>query len=273
MWDFEHPPHAAELATRYDLHYTAPAICAAELLSGRADLGLVPVASLTPDLAIIPGCTIASRDQVRSILLLIKQPFTLETIRSLAVDTASRSSIAYAQVLLRTFHANDPELLASPADPVAMLAQADAALIIGDPALLAREHRADLEAAAGPLLWIDLAREWHTRTGLPWVAAVWAVRPKSLTPESTHQLILDLNTSRDHGLAHVEDLVQDWAARIALPVPVIREYLTHNIHYHLDEPCLQAIRLFRSYAAGLGILSPLEHLHLLEPAAQASASR
>src|ERR1700761_3253060 len=86
MWDFEHPPVAEELAKRYTLHYTLPALCAEELLSGRADLGLIPIAALTPDLAIVPGCTIASLDHVRSILLIVKHPHTLETIRTLASD-------------------------------------------------------------------------------------------------------------------------------------------------------------------------------------------
>src|SRR5260370_15652816 len=73
MWDFEHPPLAARLAQRYQLHYTLPSRCAEELLAGRADLGLIPIASLTPDLAIVPACTIASLDHVRSIQLIIKQ--------------------------------------------------------------------------------------------------------------------------------------------------------------------------------------------------------
>ena len=53
MWDFEHPPCASELAERYSLHYTQPSLCAAELLAGRADLGLIPIAALTPELAIV----------------------------------------------------------------------------------------------------------------------------------------------------------------------------------------------------------------------------
>ena len=126
MWDFEHPPLAATLLQRYSLHYTQPSLCADELLSGRADLGLIPIASLTPDLAIVPGCTIASLDHVRSILLLIKQPHTLETVRTIAADTASRSSLAYAKILFRKFCGNHPTFLPSPADPIAMLQQADA---------------------------------------------------------------------------------------------------------------------------------------------------
>src|SRR5665213_3290171 len=107
MWDFEHPPLAAALAKRYTLHSTQPSLCAEDLLANRADLGLIPIASLTPDLAIVPGCTIASLDHVRSIQLIIKlksnrsEPVdqALAAVRTIASDNASRSSLAYAQIL------------------------------------------------------------------------------------------------------------------------------------------------------------------------------
>ena len=111
MWDFEHPPLAAELAQHYTLHYTQPSLCADELLNARADLGLIPIASLTPDLAIVPGCTIASLNEVRSIQLIIKSPHDLTTVRTIAADTASRSSLAYAEILFRKFLNTRPTLV------------------------------------------------------------------------------------------------------------------------------------------------------------------
>src|SRR5580700_5488480 len=123
MWDFEHAPLAAELAVNYSLHYTQPSQCAAELLAARADLGLIPIASLTPELAIVPGCTIASLNEVRSIQLIIKSQQTLDT---------------------------RPTFLPATADPIAMLQHADAAILIGDPALLALEAREQIEATIGP---------------------------------------------------------------------------------------------------------------------------
>src|SRR5882757_4877765 len=127
MWDFEHPPLASTLAQRYTLHYIQPSLCAEELLSGRADLGLIPIAALTPDLAIVPGCTIASLNEVRSIQLIIKRPHTLSTMKTVAADTASRSSLAYANILFRKFANSHPDFLPSEADPITMLQQADAA--------------------------------------------------------------------------------------------------------------------------------------------------
>jgi chorismate dehydratase len=273
MWDFEHPPRNATLAQRYQVHYTQPSLCADELLANRADLGLIPIASLTPDLAIVPGCTIASLDRVRSIELIVKQkPGSAEdvdpvlaSVRTIAADTASRSSLAYAQILFRKFLHTDPEFVPAAADPVAMLAHADAALLIGDPALLALESRRRIEQAAGPCLWIDMAHEWRTRTSLPWVAAVWAVRPEALTAATVTaaQLIEDLQQSRDHGLAHIDSLVAEWTPRIAIPPETIRHYLTRNIHYTLDDDCVATVQLFRRYAAEAAILSPLPRLRFL----------
>ena len=265
MWDFEHPPLAADLAQRYILHYTLPSRCAEELLAARADLGLIPIASLTPELAIVPGCTIASLNEVRSIQLIIKSQQTLDTVKTIAADTASRSSLAYAEILFRKFLHTRPTFLPATADPIAMLQHADAAILIGDPALLALEAREQIEATIGPCQWIDLAREWRTRTNLPWVAAVWAVRPEALDDSklTAAQLTDDLATSRNHGLAHIEQLVEQWTPRIAIPPTTIRNYLTRNIHYHLDPDCIRTIELFRQYAAEVDVLPPLPHLRFL----------
>jgi chorismate dehydratase len=272
LYNFEHEPTASALRSRYDVHYTLPSACAAELHAGTADLGLIPIASLTPDLAIVPGCTIASLHEVRSILLLVKNPHNLSTdaalhhVRTVAGDTASRSSVAYARILFEHFHSAHPTYIEQPANPLAMLAHCDAALLIGDPALLAREHRTAIDSASNtPLLWLDMATLWRERTGLPWVAAVWAVRPESLAPNNltAQQLIADLTTSRDAGLAHTEDLVHEWTPRLALPAETIRTYLTQNIHYTLDPDCLQAIELFRSLAAQINALPQLDPLPFL----------
>ncbi len=255
MWDFEHAPERERLAERYELRYTRPSVCAADVLSGRADLGLIPVAALTADLAVVPGCVIASVGKVRSILLILKAPHTLETVRTVAADTASLSSVAYAQVLFRKFSGNNPVFVPATADIVAMMAGADAALVIGDPALLALERRSETERIVGRCIWLDVAEEWTRRTGLPWVAAVWAARREAVG--DWDDLVCDLQSSRGHGLAHIEELVSEWVPRIALPAATIREYLSHNIHYTLDAACLEAIAVFRRYAAEVGALPPL----------------
>ena len=290
MWDFEHGPRNTELEQRYAIHYTQPSQCAAELHAGRAGLGLIPIAALTPELAIVPGCTIASLDCVRSIQLIVKHTppgspsggnglecepgidsdeldAVLRAVRTVAADTASRSSVAYAEVLFRRFLAAEPRFVPAPADPVTMLRTADAALLIGDPALLALERRAAIEAepGIGPCVWIDLAHQWRRRTGLPWVAAVWAARPSALaeTEITAAQLVTDLQQSRDAGLRHIDDLVAEWTPRIGLVPSTIRHYLTRNIHYTLTEECVATIELFRRYAAEAGVLPALSDLRFL----------
>src|SRR5664280_963272 len=160
MWDFDHPPLASTLAARYQVHSTQPSLCAEELLAGRADLGLIPIAALTPELAIVSDCAIASLDRVRSIQFIVRlnrekdslpersplenchsdpEPAegeesphfarsatdsnpeaidrVLARVRTIAADIASRSSLAYAQILFRKFIATNPTFLPAPADP------------------------------------------------------------------------------------------------------------------------------------------------------------
>ena len=270
LYNFEHEPTATGLSKRYLRHYTTPAECAKELQAGTADLGLIPIASLTEKLAVVPGCTIASLSEVRSILLLVKNPAhaptteVLHGVGTIAVDAASRSSQAYTHILFERFYEVRPEFVEQAADAVAMLREHDAALLIGDPALMAREHRAEIDAAAGvSLLWLDVAQLWREHTGLPWVAAVWAVRPEALTDVSAAQLIEDCTASRDAGLGNIAELVAEWSPRLGLPADVVRTYLTRNIHYVLDDDCVRAIQLFRELAAEIGILPPLPELTLL----------
>ena len=277
LYNFEHEPTATELRSRYEVHYTTPARCAAELHAGVADLGLIPIAQLTPDLAVVSGCTIASLDEVRSILLLVRcrqgqdAEAALRGIRSIAADSASRSSTAYIRTILGKFYGVNPSLTEQEADPIAMLAAQDAALLIGDPALLAREDRAAIDQAfaleAGEIvLWLDVARMWRRLTGLPWVAAVWAVRPEALTSAgvSATELTADLLASRDAGRQHTEQLVAEWTPKLPLSEETIRTYLTRNICYVLDEPCLRAAQVFRDLAAEQGILPPLPALPMLQ---------
>ena len=258
MWDFEHPPEMHRLAEHYHIHRSMPSQCATELAAGVADIGLIPIAAYAtiPGLAIIPGCTIASLDRVRSILLVVKHPGGMTEVRSVAADTASRTSNAYAQTIVRKFYGTDPRFMPHAPHLDAMLAHCDAAVLIGDPALLALEDRAArLDRTGETLQYLDLAEEWKRHTGAPWVSAFWAVRPDAIQAGLTpSQVTEDFIQSRDHGIAHVEDLVQEWAPRLPVPASTIRTYLSQNIHYVLDEPCIAGIELFFRYAAECGVL-------------------
>ena len=101
MWDFEHPPLALSLAHRYSIDYMMPSECAARLGSGAADIGLIPIAALSmiAGLRILPGCTIASKHRVRSLLLVRRANKPISDLRSVAADTASRTTVAYTRIL------------------------------------------------------------------------------------------------------------------------------------------------------------------------------
>ncbi len=255
MWDFEHPPLNTPLSLRYQIDRMSPAQCADRLASGAADIGLVPIASLAsnPALRVLPGCTIASKGRVRSLLLVRRASQPLQTLRSVAADTASRTTLAHARILFR--HWNNPGVPFVPlaADLDAMLAKADAAILIGDPALLALEERASRCERTGELLvYHDLAHEWRTLTGLPFVSAVWGTTAWS--SPLVESIAEDLIQSRIHGLVNIDTLVSEWSRRIPISETTIRAYLTTNIHYVLDEECIEAMRIFFRMAAVAGVL-------------------
>jgi chorismate dehydratase len=237
-----------------------PAQCAERLASGEADLGLVPITAFahSRDLRIIPGCAIASKGAIRSLLLIVRAAMGLEGVRSIAADTSSRATLAYVQVMARHFWKIPATFVPHAPDLDAMLTACDAALLIGDPALLALEDRDARQKRTGEeLLYLDLGAEWHKLTGLPWISAVWGIREQAIRSSyQRDQLVNDLLASRDAGLAHIDDLADEWAMHIEVPRDTIYSYLRRNIHYILDDECLEGMRRFYELAAECKVLPP-----------------
>ena len=263
MWDFEHPPLSAPLALRYQIDRMSPSECAARLASAASDIGLIPIAALatTPGLRILPGCTIASKGRVRSLLLVRHASQPLADLHSVAADIASRTTLAYARILFHKWGNAAVPFLPLAADLDAMLQRADAAILIGDPALLALEERANrFERTGEELVYHDLAEEWRALTGLPFVSALWAAAPRNssgapgLDFETWDSIASDFIQSRNHGLQNIDALVAEWSAQLPIPEETIRSYLTTNIHYTLDEECIQGMKGFFRMAAELGVL-------------------
>jgi chorismate dehydratase len=143
-----------------------------------------------------------------------------------------------------------------PADLDAMLDRADAAILIGDPALMALEERANrFERTGEELVYHDLAEEWRKLTGLPFVSAVWAAAAGIPLDEQVER---DFVRSRDHGLENIDVLVEQWSRRLPVSEETIRTYLTTNIHYVLDEECVEGMRGFFKMAAETGVLPEYE---------------
>jgi len=254
MWDFEHPPLEAELARRYRIDRMSPAKCAERLAAGTSDIGLVPIAALAanPSLRILPGCTIASKGRVRSLLLVRRAVQPLIALRSVAADTASRTTIAYARILFHKWGNPSVPFIPMPADLDRMLESADAAIVIGDPALLALEEQFNrFERTGEQLVYHDLADEWLSVAGVPFVSAVWAAAASSPIGEQVYE---DLNQSRIHGHENLDRLIIEWSKRMPVSEQVIAAYLSFNIHYVLDEECVEGMRVFFRMAAELGVL-------------------
>ncbi len=262
MWDFEH----GEAGHEFDISYTLPSACARALEAGTADIGIIPAAAYpqVSGLVVLPGIAIASRRPVRSILLVSRVP--VDQIRTVALDTSSMTSVALTKILFEKWLGGGRTFTSTPPNLDNMLAAHDAALLIGDPALQIDRSR---------YLTLDLAEEWIRHTGKPFVFAFWAIRQQALqeevlrgdsrprlsaAPSDAHVHALDLATifqqSRDHGLepANLDQIAREWAPRLALSQAAVRSYLTENIYYYLDPPCLEGLRLFYSYAAEIGAL-------------------
>ena len=239
MWDFQFP----HIARDFEISYTVPSLCAEALRSGQADIGIIPSITYAeiPDLAIIPDVAIASRGPVRSILLISKVP--IHKIRSVATDTSSRTSVVLCQLLLQKFLGIAPQLTPMSPDAAKMLASHDAALLIGDAALLA-EHSA-------PYVY-DLAEMWLHYTGKPFVFAFWAVRKQALADlRPGLDLAQVFQQSRDHGIGPdaLNRLCDEWSSKLGMTRDDVRSYLTENIYYQLDADCVAGLRLFFSLAS------------------------
>lgn len=220
----------------FELEFRIPAECADRVAAGDADIGILPSFELTRlDVAVIPGCGIACHGPVRSILLVSSCPAA--EIRRLAADASSRTSVQLARVILQRKYGAAPQVVAQPPDLPAMLRAADAALIIGDPAL-----RLDPESL--PFHVYDLGQEWVEMTGLPMVFAVWAGRGGATGPGVTEAF----RDSCRFGLERLEDIVAAESAARGFSPALVRDYLTTHIVHELGPREYEGMELFLRYA-------------------------
>lgn len=220
----------------------APARCAEMLAEGRADAALIPAIEYQriPDLQVAPGACVASRTEVRSVLLASR--VRLEQIRTVALDTSSRTSAALIQIILGRFYGVAAQYHQAPPKLPDMLEQSDAALIIGDPAMLI--DRSSLHV-------YDLAEEWRKHTGLPFVFAFWALRGDSTAAWGeghTTEGRIDFQKAKIEGVRHAEQLADIYSQRLGLPRSNLLSYLTQSISYDLDEESLRGLRLYYELA-------------------------
>lgn len=221
------------------------------LAQGSADVALVPVIEYQrmDDLAVVPGVCVGARRAVRSVVLVTRSG-DLGEVRSVALDESSRTSAALVRVIFREFFGRDPETTTARPDVASMLGGRDAALVIGDPAMT---------FARDGLFVHDLATLWRERTGLGFVFAMWMARAS----EAGRAAVVDFAAARDEGLASLEEIVSEYSRDLGLPRAELREYLTENIRFHLDEELRAGLELFFRLAHKHGITGAARPLRAL----------
>ena len=249
IWSFIHGSqrNAAELLTD-----TAPARCAEMLARGEVDAALVPVIEYQriEDVLIVSGVCVGSKSAVRSVVLVTRRN-NLKKVERVALDESSRTSVALVKIIFREFLGFEPEWISSAPDLKSMLAHADAALIIGDPAMKIPRDQFRV---------FDLATLWHEFTGFGFVFAMWMVRN-----DSNEKLrAIDFAAARDEALAHVDEIAAENETAVGLSREEIRTYLTENIAFRVDEEMRKGLSLYFELAGEHNLIpqdKPLQFSH------------
>jgi chorismate dehydratase len=263
VWGFTNGP----LAGKYDLSFTVPSQCAEAMRTGAADIAIIPAIEYQriPGLVVLPDLAIASQNRVRSLLILSSKP--IEQVRSIALDSSSRSTQALTRILAARHWKIDPEFFETEPDLGAMLEKAEAAMLIGDPALrisIAVErnstvspagraicHAAALGITSADIFHVyDVVGEWRKFSSLPAVMAIWAARPEVVTRE----VLADFSASRDFGLTQLAAISLKAARDLELPQQALESYLRHNIDFSLGEENRRGLERYFQEAAKLGLI-------------------
>jgi len=284
VWGFAEGP----LRGKYDLSFTMPSKCAEALRCGEVDVAIIPAIEYQriENIVALPGMAVAAKREVRSILVVSKTP--IDRVKRLALDTSSRSSAALVRLLAAESWRIQPEFVDAVPDPVAMLAQADAALIIGDPALrisvkldflfgkkppegtCCQGDPDELPVPGYPALFVyDVAYQWQEMTGKPCVLAIWAGSKNQLTPE----VFADFQASKEFGLKRISDIAEAASVKLDLPSSALESYLRDNIDFSLDEENLRGLRLYFEKCAAAGLIPRVRPLEFVTPFAGATAGQ
>lgn len=224
----------------FDVSMDLPSACAARLHAHEVDLGLIPaIEYVRGEYALVPGMAIGSDGPILSVAIFTTRP--MGEVRRLALDTSSRTSVALTHVLCAKLWRIAPETVAAPPALEQMLDVADAALIIGDPAL-------DIDPLPAGVEKIDLGEAWQTLTGLPFVYAAWTGRPGALTPAH----VAALAAARDRGLDAVDQLAAEAAHGDGTRAAVLASYLRHNLRYAFGPREQAGLARFFALAAEVG---------------------
>ena len=229
IWSFQQGSQQEEFELVTD---AAPARCADLLARGEVEAALVPIIEYQriPDVRVVPGVCVGSHSAVRSVVLVSKYD-DLKEVRRVALDASSRTSQALVKIIFREFLEFEPQWETSSPDINAMMKDNDAALLIGDPAM---------KVSLPDVHVFDLASLWRRFTDTGFVFAMWMARAGAV--EAVREI--DFSGARDEGLAQVEQIISQYETELPLPRDEIREYLTENITFRLDESLQNGMRLY-----------------------------
>jgi chorismate dehydratase len=239
------PVHGLDRDPGFRVLREVPSRVARRLHAGDIDLGLIPsVEYAFGEYAIVPGIGIGSRGKVRSVLHFHRG--RLDRVRRVALDTSSRTSATLVRILLRERLGRSPEYVPMAPEIGDMLAVADAALVIGDPAL---DHEGEVAS-------LDLGEEWTRLTSLPFVYAFWAGRPGAVDASGVERL----QSALSRGMRAVAEIALQRAGGDAARAAKYDEYLRESIVYRLGEEEQQGLREFYRRAHALSLVPKIPEL-------------
>jgi chorismate dehydratase len=232
-----------------DIEYAqrVPAELVAALRAGELDVALVSSIELfrRPGYRYLSDVAVAGAGSVTSVQVFLRRP--IDEVSSIALDPASRAAAALVRVLIaersRELAREAPRLVEIAAGEDPREAPADAWLAIGDRAL-----RESLVPDAPPVF--NPSQEWCARTGLPFVFAVWIVRP-GVALDAAH--LSAFARARERGRARVQELALEASRAWNLPLAACRKYLADECLYEPGADLHRALFLFRDRAAELDL--------------------
>jgi chorismate dehydratase len=208
-----------------------PAQCAAKLISGKVDIGLIPVAALpmVKDYRITGNYCIGADGKVRTVMLLGNCAFS--DIRTINLDYHSMSSVNLTKVLAKHMwnkHYNWVDT--SEKFDFKHIGADEAVVLIGDQCF---------EMASNYDFGIDLAEEWKKYTGLPFVFACW-VANRELEPD----FVSRFNSALKLGVDNIHSVAEYFGQSGVISQKELEDYLKVNIDYPLDDRKIQGMNLF-----------------------------
>lgn len=236
----------ARTGSLLDLELTkdTPEKLSEQLIRGELDIGpitLVEYLRNAGGLVALPDIAVGCDGPVMSCVIVSTGPIEALDGARVALGSTSRTSVRLARLLLAERYGVTPHYFTCPPDLAEMMREADAAVLIGDPALRASLH----DAPRLGLRVHDLGRLWHEWTGLPFVFALWAVRREYLAehPETVHQVHRAFLDSRDLSLAEVAKVAEQAARWEAFDAELLERYFT-TLDFRLGERQLAGIAEF-----------------------------